>query len=268
MVLIEEVSIKVSLVQTGTIRIQDTVLIMAWVDTVVVDTKAPVSIKDQDTVPQIRALHIARIKTLAKIKNKHAKLSIKRNVAMSRNKNVNKYTKPRPLMRIRKNVKLFTKLFTKRNKNVTQHILKNAIMMIMVQAMVTQTMTVPSMVILTMVILTMEVQIQLESIQDKTDNTTSISKSIVKESLTKIANMLMFLNKYLTENVVMSKFPKYLMCLRKNAIMLRYQNARKFRRKSVNQMNTSLGEDTAAVIKVAMDIFIEEDRFQCNILIL
>merc|ERR1719410_1985099 len=77
--------------------------------------------------------------------------------------------------------------------------------------------------------------------------------------------MLMFPSKYLIQNVITSKFPKNLMCLRKNAIMLRFQNARKFRRKSVNQMNTSLGEDTAAVIKVAMDIFIEEDKFQCNI---
>ena len=92
---------------------------MAWVDTVVVDTKAPVSIKDQGTVPQIKALHIATIKTLATIKNKHAKLSIERNVAMSRNKNVNKHIKPRQLMKIRKNVKLFTKQFMKRNKNVT-----------------------------------------------------------------------------------------------------------------------------------------------------
>merc|ERR1712062_11128 len=201
MVLIEEVSIRVSLVQTDAIRIQDTVLIMAWVDTVTVDTKVPLSIKDLDTVPQIKALHLATIKTLATIKNKHAKLSIERNVAMNRNKNVNKHTKKRPLMRIRKNVKLFTKLFTKRNKNVTQHILKNAIMMIIVQAMLIPTMIVLTMVILTMVILTMEVLTQLESIQDKTDktdNTTLKSKSIVKKYLTKLANMLMFLNKCLT----------------------------------------------------------------------
>merc|ERR1711976_178379 len=122
-------------------------------------------------------------------------------------------------------------------------------------AMVIPTMIVLTMVILTMVILTMEVLTQLESIQDKTDktdNTTLKSKSIVKESLTKLVNMLMFLNKYLIQNV----------------IMLRFRNATKFRRKSVKQMNTSLGEDIAAVIKVAMDIFIEEDKFQCNIPIL
>merc|ERR1712062_89059 len=218
MVLIEEVSIRVSLVQTDAIRIQDTVLIMAWVDTVVVDTKAPVSIKGLLTVPQIKALNMATIKTLATIKNKHAKLSIKRNVAMSRNKNVNKHTKPRPLIRMKKNVKLLTKLFTKRNKNVTQHILKNAIMMIIVQAMLIPTMIVLTMVILTMVILTMEVLTQLESIQDKTDktdNTTLKSKSIVKKYLTKLANMLMFLNKYLIQNVITSNFRKNLMCLRK-----------------------------------------------------
>merc|ERR1712062_968347 len=113
-------------------------------------------------------------------------------------------------------------------------------------------------------ILTMEVLTQLESIQDKTDNTTLKSKSIVKKYLTKLANLLMFLNKYLIQNVITSKFRKNLMCLRENAIMLRFQNATKFRRKSVKQMNTSQGEDTAAVIKVAMDIFIEDDKFQCN----
>merc|ERR1719410_2335392 len=69
--------------------------------------------------------------------------------------------------------------------------------------------------------------------------------------------MLMFPSKYLIQNVITSKFPKKLMCLRGNAIMLRFQNATKYHRKSVKQTNTGLGEDMAAVIIVPMDMLIE-----------
>jgi len=132
-------------------------------------------------------------------------------------------------MRIRKNVKLFTKQFTKRNKNVIQLTLRNAVMIIMAPAMVEEVNAI-----------IMEILNTLKK------------QSNVRKSHIKIVNMSMFPHKCLTNNVTMSKFPYNPMYLTKNVIMLRCPNATKFQRKSATKALTNHEGGTAAAIVPAL----------------
>merc|ERR1712066_56219 len=152
--------------------------------------------------------------------------------------------------KIRKNVKLFTKRFTKRKENARLPTLKNAVMIIMAPAM--EEVNVIIMVILA----------------------TMKNKSNAKKCPMKVAITLRFQEMYLTPNATMSKFPSIPKCQNKNATMLRcpsipkylnkvatmlrYPNATKFQRKSATPAHTyperHMAAATAATI-AAMGVF-------------
>lgn len=92
--LIEEVSLRVLLAPTGAIRATVMAPAMEEVDIAVVDTRVPAFITDPVMVAQAMVPAMAPAMAPATTKNKHAKPSTKSIAATSRNKSVNKLTKP------------------------------------------------------------------------------------------------------------------------------------------------------------------------------
>merc|ERR1719213_1113650 len=145
-------------------------------------------------------------------------------------------------MKIRKNVKLFTKRFMKRKENVRLPTLKNAVMIIMVILAITKHKSNARKSPMKIVNTLKSQEMYL------TPNATMSKFPSIPECQNKNATMLRCpsIPKYLNKNATMLRCPSTPKFLTKNATILKYPNATKFQRKSATAAHTNLERGTAA----------------------
>lgn len=173
---------------------------------------------------------------------------------MSRKKNAKLITKPIPLMKIRKNVKLCTNRFMKKKKNVRLPTPNIVVTIVIAPAMVMG--DVNAMAIKNAKKCPMKVVITLkfQEMYLKKNVTTSKFPSIQECQKKNVTTLRCpSIPKYLKKAATMLRCPSMGKCPRKNVTMLRCPNATKFQRKSATPPHTNLerGMEAATAATIA-----------------